>query len=381
MNKKIFISLTHADKGIAEAIKEGLHALLPYQVEVVFSASKELDSGIKFGEDWVDWIRERVRTCDFVIALMTPTSVSKPWILWELGAVYGSALASNSEAQRKIRPLLCRVSEEHMPSPLRDTKIQLKRGDDRAEVVALFTDIVEGYKGDIPPELYRNAITLLESETRKSPEVISEEAEKSLKELKDSQAVISAYSRMVNAALDAAPAVVPPEEWHRGLFRNAPYPITGVLVLETKKADVAHATIQEASSSAESFYGFPPNGGALVGKKITDLFEMLKKWMDPDDFKSFVADQTANGELFAEGVLSAANVPIVFNNKHPKADLRGKSFLPVALHLSRRGGDSFMTILYLDLKGIPQQLKKRLPSQSRNVPYPSRPELLTEGAA
>jgi TIR domain len=81
MKKQIFISFTHADKEIAQAIKDALHALLPYQVEVTFSPSKELDSGIGLGEDWIDWIGEHVRTCDFVLALITPTSVSETGIL------------------------------------------------------------------------------------------------------------------------------------------------------------------------------------------------------------------------------------------------------------------------------------------------------------
>ena len=375
MKKQIFISFTHADKEIAQAIKDALHALLPYQVEVTFSPSKELDSGIGLGEDWIDWIGERVRTCDFVLALITPTSVSKSGILWELGAVYG-ATASNTEAERKIRPLLYRVSEDHMPSPLRDNKIQAKRGDDRSAAITLFIDIVEGYKDDIPPELYRHAIGLLENEKRKSSEIISQEAKKSLQDLKDGQAVIGAYFRMVDAALNAASPVVPAEEWHQELFHNAPQAITGVLVINAGTGAVAQATIQKASSSAEVFYGFAPNSGEnLIGKKLSDLIEMLKDWMDPDDYAAFLADQKNNGTGSAEGKLSAARVPIVFNNEHPTPALRGKSFLPFTLHLSQ-GGGSFTTILYLDLKDLPMQLEKRLRSASRSISVRPEPELV-----
>jgi TIR domain len=357
MKKQIFISLTHADKEIAQAIKDALHALLPYQVEVTLCPNKELDSGIGLGEDWLDWIGERVRTCDFVLALITPTSVSKSGILWELRAVNG-ATASNTEAERKIRPLLYRVSEDHVPSPLRDNKIHAKRGDDRSAAIALFIDIVEGYKDDIPPELYRHAIGLLENEKRKSSEVISQEAKKSLQELKDGQAVISAYFRMVDAALNAAPPVVLAEEWYEGLFHNAPKAITGVLVMNAGTGAVAQGTIQQASSSAEVFYGFAPNSGEnLIGKKLSDLIEMLKEWMDPDDYAAFLADQKNNGTRFGKGGLSAARVPIVFNNEHPTPALRGKSFLPFTLHLSQGPGGSFTTILYLDLKDLPMQLK------------------------
>ena len=380
MNKKIFISLTHADNEIAQAIKDVLSALFGEHINVSFSTSKEIDSGIKPGEDWIAWIGERVRTCDLVLALMTPTSVSKPWILWELGAVYGAASASNPEAERKIRPLLYRIRDDDIPSPLRDNKMQFKRGDNRLDAITLFTDIVEGYRDHIPPQVYRGAIALLENEKTKPSESVSPEAEKSLQQLKDGRAIISAYLRMIDGALNAVSPVVPAEDWHEGLFQNASYPITGVLVVKARSGDVADARIQEASSSAEMFYGFAPNTGALVGKKISDLFEILQHWMDPKDFEAFLADQKSNGERFAMGMLSTARVPIVFNDTHPNSALHGKRFLPFTLHSSQGGGGSFMTILYLDLKELPQRGKKRPRSPVRSTPSMLQADLVTKTA-
>ena len=381
MNKKIFISLTHTDNEIAQAIKDVLSALFGHHIKVVFSTSKEIDAGIKPGEDWTAWIEERVKTCDFVLALMTPTSVSKPWILWELGAVYGAAAASNSEGERKIRPLLYRIRDDDIPSPLRDNKIQYKRGDNRADAIALFTDIVDGYREHIPPEVYRSAIRLLENEKAKSSESVSQEAKKSLQQLRDSEAIIGAYFRMVDAKLDTDSPVVPPEKWHQGLFKNALHAITGVLVLNAKAGDMAKATIQKASESAEAFYGFAPNCGEnLVGKEITELVETLKDWMNPDDFAAFVADQRMNGSRFANGKLPAARVPIVFNDNHPDSAFHGKRFLPFTLHLSTREGGSFMTILYLNLKELPSQLKKHLRSAGRGISARPQPALVAKTA-
>jgi hypothetical protein len=380
MNKKIFISLTHADNEIAQAIKDVLFALFGEHINVSFSTSKEIDSGIKPGEDWIAWIGERVRTCDLVLALMTPTSVSKPWILWELGAVYGAASASNPEAERKIRPLLYRIRDDDIPSPLRDNKMQFKRGDNRLDAITLFTDIVEGYRDHIPPQVYRGAIALLENEKTKPSESVSPEAEKSLQQLKDGRAIISAYLRMIDGALNAVSPVVPAEDWHEGLFQNASYPITGVLVVKARSGDVADARIQEASSSAEMFYGFAPNTGALVGKKISALFEILQHWMDPKDFEAFLADQKSNGERFAMGMLSTARVPIVFNDTHPNSALHGKRFLPFTLHSSQGGSGSFMTILYLDLKELPQRGKKRPRSPVRSTPSMLQADLVTKTA-
>ena len=381
MNNKIFISLTSTDNDIAQAINYALSALFGHHIQVVFSTSKEIESGVKPGEDWIAWIEERVKTCDFVLALMTPTSVRKQWVLWELGAVYGAAAATKSQAARKIRPLLYRVRDDDIPGPLLDNKIQYKRGDNRADAIALFTDIVEGYREQIPNEVYRSAITLLENEKAKPSETVSKEAEQSLQQLKDSRAIIGAYFRMVDVALDGARPVVPAEDWHEGLFQNAPHAITGVLVLNAKAGNMAQATIQKASATAEAFYGFAPNSGEnLVGKELTELIEILKDWMNPDDYEAFVADQRTNGARFAKGRLSAARIPVVFNNEHPTPALRGKSFLPFTLHLSQGAGGSFMTILYLDLKELPSQLKRQLRPAGRAIAARPRPELVAKTA-
>jgi len=186
---------------------------------------------------------------------------------------------------------------------------------------------------------------------------------------------------MVDAALNAAPPVVPAQGWPQELFHNAPHAISGVLIINEGRGVEAQATIQKASSSAELFYGFAPNSGEnLVGKKLSDLTEMLKEWMDPEDYAVFLADQRDNGTRSTQGRFSAARVPIVFNNEHPTPALRGKSFLPFTFPLSQEGGGSFMTILYLDFKDLPVQLKKRLRSASRSISVHSEPELVA-GAA
>jgi hypothetical protein len=375
----IFISLTHSDTEIAQAIHYVLSTLFDHHIKVDFSTSKEIESGIKPGEDWIAWIEDQVKTCDFVLALMTPTSVRKPWVLWELGAVYGAAAAMKSQSARKIRPLLYRIRDDDIPAPLRDNKIQYKRGDNRADAIELFIDIVEGYRQQIPPAIYRRAITLLENEKEKPEASVSQEAEQTLQQLKDSRAIIGAYFRMVDVALDRARQDVPAEEWHEGLFQNAPHAITGVLVLNAKEGDMAKATIQKASANAEEFYGFAPNSGKnLVGKQLTDLVAMLKDWMHPNDFAAFMDDQKTNGARFAEGRLAAARVPILFNDEHPKSALRGKSFLPFTLHMSQGAGGAFMTILYLDLKALPSQLKKQLRPASRGLAGNPRPALVAK---
>jgi tetratricopeptide (TPR) repeat protein len=149
MAHQVFVSLTHADSKIAEAIRAALDALFRDAVKVYFSTSKELEGGIRSGEDWFQWIVDRVRECDFALILITPSSVNKPWILWEAGAVAGAALASGQGGMRKVRPLVYQVASDLIPSPIRDSKVQFRRGDRVDEVRSLFTEILDDYKSEL----------------------------------------------------------------------------------------------------------------------------------------------------------------------------------------------------------------------------------------
>lgn len=148
MPHQIFISLTHADTGIAEALRTALVALFRDLVQVHFSTSKELAGGIRSGEDWFQWIVDRVQKCDIALILITPSSVNKPWILWEAGAVAGAALASGQAGMRKVRPLIYQVPSDLIPSPIRDSKVQFRRGDRMEEVTSLFKEIQDAYKDE-----------------------------------------------------------------------------------------------------------------------------------------------------------------------------------------------------------------------------------------
>lgn len=154
MAHQIFVSLTHADTGIAEALRSALDTLFRDSVQVCFSTSKELEGGIRSGEDWFQWIVDHVQNCDFALILITPSSVNKPWILWEAGAVAGAALASGQGGMRKVRPLVYAVPSDLIPSPMRDSKVQFRRGDRGEEVRSLLKEILDDYKAELSTDRF-----------------------------------------------------------------------------------------------------------------------------------------------------------------------------------------------------------------------------------
>ena len=145
----IFISLTHQDTALAEALRDILQALFGDFLQVHFSTSKELEGGIRSGEDWFQWIVDKVKGCDFAFVLITPASMHKPWILWEAGAVAGAALASKQEGMHKVRPLIYQIPTDLIPSPIRDSKLQFRRGDRADEMEALLTEILADYQTEL----------------------------------------------------------------------------------------------------------------------------------------------------------------------------------------------------------------------------------------
>ena len=66
---EVFISHTHADQDIAHALSEAIETLFGDAVATTYSTKKELDGGIKPGEEWFRWIVERVRSASVAVWL------------------------------------------------------------------------------------------------------------------------------------------------------------------------------------------------------------------------------------------------------------------------------------------------------------------------
>ncbi len=192
MAREIFISLTEHDKPLAEALRDCFKAVFGEALlEPKFSPSRERGSSIESGEDWFQWIVSRVKACHFALILITPASVNKPWILWEAGAVAGAALALEAGGMRKVRPLLYQVPTELLPSPIKDSKTQYRRGDS-ADDISLMLD-----------EIYDELSAELSAKARREFGKLRDEA-------------VAVYMDQVQAALLNAPAVMAPaviEEW------------------------------------------------------------------------------------------------------------------------------------------------------------------------
>jgi tetratricopeptide (TPR) repeat protein len=141
---RIFVSHTCSDERLATALEQMIEHLCPGKIIVCHSSRKDSAGGVPTGADWFAWIGEQVRESDITLAVLTPASLAKPWLLWETGAVYGAAFAASAEgSERRLWPLLFRVDPEQLPGPLGAMNRQARKGDDPDEVRQLLEDLLD----------------------------------------------------------------------------------------------------------------------------------------------------------------------------------------------------------------------------------------------
>lgn len=120
---RVFISHSASDEPLVDALRRLICSAFHEIVDVSYSSAKVAEGGIAAGQDWLSWINDQVRTSAATIIVLTPTSRSRPWLMWEAGAVSGAGLARGSSAA--VVPLLFGIRSDHVPSPLRSRQIKL----------------------------------------------------------------------------------------------------------------------------------------------------------------------------------------------------------------------------------------------------------------
>jgi hypothetical protein len=85
----VFISHDSRDADLAEAFATMLASVSAGTLKSFRSSDKKGGSGIGFGEEWYTAIMSRLAEATDVVALLTPQSVDRPWILYEAGVAKG----------------------------------------------------------------------------------------------------------------------------------------------------------------------------------------------------------------------------------------------------------------------------------------------------
>lgn len=144
---RVFISHTHGDQPIADALSDLLTSLFGDTFNINYSSKEELKGGIAPGEDWQRWIGTQVKDTDVALLVLTPNSIQKPWVLWEAGAVAGAIAARvTDDRARKIYPVVYELKSNEIPDPFR--RLQVVLGTDQKEMTKLVEDLTNLVEDD-----------------------------------------------------------------------------------------------------------------------------------------------------------------------------------------------------------------------------------------
>ena len=104
----VFVSHATADKWIAKTICE--------KIEAIGAESFIDDRDIDGGDDIPEQIRRQIIRSNEVVVLLTPESVDRRWVLFEVGAAWGRRRNAN------IIAVLCHVEVDTIPDLIKSKK-------------------------------------------------------------------------------------------------------------------------------------------------------------------------------------------------------------------------------------------------------------------
>lgn len=88
-NALVFISHDTRDAAIAEAFSKLLSSVSAGVLKSFRSSDKRGTQGIEYGVEWYPEIMKKLEAASDVVCLLTPSSVNRPWILYEAGVAKG----------------------------------------------------------------------------------------------------------------------------------------------------------------------------------------------------------------------------------------------------------------------------------------------------
>ena len=107
----VFISHTHGDRKLAEALEKLVDKAFQGAVETFRSTDPSPTGGVPAGAEPFSTVTEKLKRADAVWVLATPASIGRPWVYWEAGI--GSQLCPNGVVVLRVN-----LSQDEVPSPI-----------------------------------------------------------------------------------------------------------------------------------------------------------------------------------------------------------------------------------------------------------------------
>lgn len=134
---RVFLSHATSDGEFANAVKAEIEKVFANGVSVFCTSSP---GAIGAGVDWLADIEGKLNSAQAVIAIVTPVSIERPWLWFELGATWSNGRSGAS----KIYPLcVAEVDLNSLPPPL--NRLQALSLGKAADLRMLFEGLIEQF--------------------------------------------------------------------------------------------------------------------------------------------------------------------------------------------------------------------------------------------
>jgi hypothetical protein len=135
--RAVFLSHAETDKPIAQVINDEIRRVFANGVDIFQSS---VPGAIDPGADWLGTIHERLEAADVVIVLITPVSITRPWIWFEIGASWSRM----TQQEGRILPVCVpEIDKGRLPAPL--SRLQALSLGDAQETRLLFETLCEEF--------------------------------------------------------------------------------------------------------------------------------------------------------------------------------------------------------------------------------------------
>lgn len=111
MPQKFFLSHYNRDRDIAEILSDMLRRISLREIDTWFSSDSSATGGFQPGDIWFNEILSKIQSSKAVVALLTPNSISRPWIYFESGI--GLAMENCS-----VIPVCVGIKRDTVAAPL-----------------------------------------------------------------------------------------------------------------------------------------------------------------------------------------------------------------------------------------------------------------------
>ncbi|NJM68850.1 MAG: DUF4071 domain-containing protein [Scytonema sp. RU_4_4] len=168
---KVLISHYHEERALADAWKELLKSTSLGAIEAWYSSDSHAVGGMTIGLEWRNELHQKLAESNFILAIQTPTSAGRPWVMWECG------VASGIDKERGIIPIIYSMKPSDFANPI--SSYQLYQGEDENQVRQVCERLTvaanlhpEAHVYTEPLKRYFNAIKLYRPRKAIQPEQI-----------------------------------------------------------------------------------------------------------------------------------------------------------------------------------------------------------------